>query len=299
MTAPIITPGKLARAMIHARNVSCQSASVDAALSNPLLEATAFCGKLYARGVETGSMTIRGYWASDDPTLEDQLTRVFNGTISPAYFMFAPWCVAGKPCYGGEIKTSSVKVAAPAENIVTVDGELSLVTPNPNYSQGHGSVHRGMVMYYPGDSGITFAGGSGATNGDACNVGRTIGGRLLVHYHLSWVPPVSDYVTIKVQHSANGTTGWVDFTGASVVVRAETMGPGDGVVTVSWSATTEDAYWRVVLTRTGSNAKQFFNLAAWVQYNNGAGTLGEYNIVDDPDTDAWVTDPDSTEYVVI
>lgn len=299
MTAPIITPGKLARAMLHGRNVSCQSASVDATFANPLLSAASFCGMLYARGVETGDMSIRGYWATDDPTLEDQLTKMFNGTTAPAYFALAPWCATGKPCYGGEIKSSSVKVASPAENIVTVDGELSLVTPDPNYSQGHGSVHRGMVMYYPGDSGVTLAGGSGTTNGDACNVGRTIGGRLLVHYHLSWVPPLTDFVNVAVQHSANGTTGWVTFSGSTVTLRAETMGPGDGVLTASWSLASEDAYWRVVLTRSGSNAKQFFNLVAWVQYNNGAGRLGEYNIVDDPDTDAWVTDPDSTEYVVI
>ena len=48
MTAPIITPGKLARAMLHSRNVSCESAAVDTNMSNPLLEATSFCGKLYA-----------------------------------------------------------------------------------------------------------------------------------------------------------------------------------------------------------------------------------------------------------
>ena len=129
-------------------------------------------------------------------------------------------------------------------------------------------------------------------------MGASIGGRLLVHFHLSWVPPLTDYVTIKVQHSANGTTGWADFVGASVVVRAATSGPGDSVATVFWSEVTEDAYWRVVLTRTGSNAKQFFNLFAWAQLNNGAGTLGDFVIVDDPDTDTWVVDPDSTEYVI-
>lgn len=298
MTAPTIVAGKLSRAMIHARNVSCQSASVDAALSNPLLSAAAFCGMLYARGVESGNMTIRGYWATDDPTLEDQLTRAFNGTITPAYFAFAPWCAAGKPCYGGEIKTSSVKVASPAENIVTVDGELSLVTPDADISQGHGSVHRGFVMYYAGDDGVTLAGGAGTTNGDAVQVGASIGGRLLVHYHLSWVPPLTDYVTIKVQHSANGTTGWADFAGASVVVRAETSGPGDNVVTVSWSEVTEDAYWRVVLTRTGSNAKWFHNLFAWAQLNNGAGTLGDFVIVADDDTGGWVDDTDSSDWVI-
>jgi len=298
MTAPIITPGKLTRAMLHSRNVSCESASVDANLSNPLLEATAFCGKLYARGVETGDVTIRGYWASDDPTLEAQLTKVFNGTITPAYFVMAPWGVAGKPCYGGEIKSSTVKVTAPAENIVTVEGEMSLVTPNPNNSQGHGSIHRGMVAYYAGDAGVTLAGGAGTTNGDAITVGASVGGRLLVHYYLSWVPPLTDTVTVKVQHSANGTTGWADFTGASVVVRAETMGPGDNVVTVSWSEVTEDAYWRVVLTRAGSNAKQFFNLFAWVQWNNGAGPLGDFVVVDDVDSGSWVTDPDTSGYVI-
>ena len=298
MTAPVIVPGKNTRAMLHARNVSCQSASVDATLSHPLLEAAAFCGMLYARGVETGDMAIRGYWATDDPTLEDQLTRAFDGTTAPAYFAFAPWCVAGKPCYGGEIKSSSVKVTAPTENIVTVDGELSLVTPDRDISQGHGSVHRGFVLYYAGDDGVTLAGGAGTTNGDAVNVGTSIGGRLLVHYHLSWVPPLTDYVTIKVQHSANGATGWADFTGASVVVRAETMGPGDNVVTVSWSEVTENVYWRVVLTRTGSNAKQFFNLFAWAQLNSGAGTLGDFVIVDDADSGGWVTDPDTSAYVI-
>ena len=298
MTAPIITPGKLTRAMLHSRNVSCQSASVDANLSNPLLEATAFCGKLYARGVEAGDITIRGYWASNDPTLEAQLTKVFGGTISPAYFVVAPWSVAGKPCYGGEIKTSTVTVAAPAENIVTVDGELSLVTPDADVSQGHGSVHRGVVMYYAGDDGVTLAGGSGTTNGDAVNVGASVGGRLLVHYYLSWVPPLTDTVTIKVQHSANGTTGWADFTGASVVVRAETMGPGDNVVTVSWSEVTEDAYWRVVLTRAGSNAKLFYNLFAWAQWGNGAGTLGDFVLVDDASSGEWVTDVDTSGYVI-
>lgn len=298
MTAPIITPGKLTRAMMHSRNVSCESASVDTNLSNPLLEATAFCGRLYARGVETGDITIRGYWASDDPTLESQLHKVFEGIITPAYFVVAPWCAAGKPCYGGEIKSSSVKVTAPAENIVTVDGEMSLVTPDPDVSQGHGSVHRGMVMYYAGDAGVTLAGGSGTTNGDAVNVGSSIGGRLLVHYYLSWVPPLTDTVTIKVQHSANGTTGWTDFTGASVVVKAETMGPGDNVVTVEWSEITEDAYWRVVLTRAGSNAKLFYNLFAWVQWNNGAGALGDFVIVEDSDSESWVTDVDSSDYVI-
>jgi len=298
MTAPIITPGKLTRAMLHSRNVSCESASVDANMSNPLLEAVAFCGRLYARGVETGEITIRGYWATDDPTLESQLHKIFNGTITPAYFVVAPWAVAGKPCYGGEILNSTVKVMAPAENVVTVDGEMSLVTPDADVSQGHGSIHRGMVMYYAGDSGVTLAGGSGTTNGDAVNVGSSIGGRLLVHYYLSWVPPLTDTVTVKVQHSANGTTGWTDFTGASVVVRAETMGPGDNVVTVEWSEATEHAYWRVVLTRAGSNAKLFFNLFAWCQWNNGAGTLGDYVIVDDVDTGGWVTDVDTSEYVI-
>lgn len=298
MTAPIITPGKLARVMLHSRNVSCESASVDANLSNPLLDATAFCGKLYARGVETGNVTIRGYWAASDPTLETQLHMVFNGSITPAYFAVAPHAIAGNPCYGGEIKGSTVKVTAQAENIVTVDGELSLVTPNASASQGHGSVHRGVVLYYAGDSGVTLGGGAGTTNGTAVNIGRSIGGRLLVHYYLSWVPPLTDYVTVKVQHSANGTTGWTDFTGASVVVRAETMGPGDNVVTVSWNEVAEDAYWRVVLTRTGSNAKLFYNLFAWAQWNNGAGTLGDFAIVADPDTDGWVTDVDSSDYVV-
>lgn len=298
MTAPVIVPGRLTRAMLHARNVSCESASVDATLSNPLLEATAFCGKLYARGVETGEMAIRGYWATDDPTLEDQLTRVFNGTVVPAYFAFAPWASAGKPCYGGEIKSSSVKVGAPADNIVTVDGEMSLVTPNRGYSQGHGSEHRGLVMYYAGDDGVTFAGGVATTYGDAVNVGRSVGGRLLVHFHLSWVPPLTDYVSVSVQHSANGTSGWVTFPGSTVTLRADTMEPGDSVVTAGWSLASEDAYWRVALTRAGSNAKQFWNLFAWVQWNNGAGGLGDFVIVQDGDGGEWVNDTEAADWVI-
>jgi len=52
------------------------------------------------------------------------------------------------------------------------------------------------------------------------------------------------------------------------------------------------------LTRAGSNAKQFFNLFAWVQWNNGAGPLGDFVVVDDVDSGSWVTDPDTSGYVI-
>ncbi len=298
MTLPTIIPSKLTRVFLHSRNVSCQSAEVAGKLTYPLIDAPTFCGINRVRGIEGGEYSIRGYWATDDPTLERLLSEVFAGTISPAYFVDAPWCDVGKPCYGGEIKTSTVNVSAPTENVVAVSGDLSLVTPDRNNVQGGGSAHRGHILYYAGDDGVTLAGGAGTTNGTAVNMGRSIGGRLLVHFHLSWVPPLTDYVTVTLQHSANGTTGWANFAGVSIVVKADAMGPGDTVLVDTWNEVTEDAYWRVVLTRTGANAKLFYNLFVWAQINTGGGTEGTFVVVNDSDTDTWVDDSDSSEYVI-
>lgn len=297
MTAPIITPGRLTRVFLHSYNVSCESAEVAGTFTSPLIDAPTFCGITRVRGIEAGEYSLRGYWATDDPTLERQLSQVFDGTISPAFFVDAPWCEAGKPCYGGEIKSSTVTITTPVENVITVAGDLSLVTPDRNVSQGGGVVHRGHILYYAGDDGVTLAGGSSTTNGTAVNVGRSIGGRLLVHFRLSWVPPLTDYVTVTLQHSPNGTTGWANFTGVSITVRADTMGPGNAVLLDTWNEVTEDAYWRVVLTRTGSNAKLFFNLFIWAQINTGGGADGSFVIVEDSDG-TWVDDSDSSEYVI-
>ena len=298
MTPPPLVAAKNTRLFLHERNVSCHSTEVDGSMTTPTLDATTFCGVQRAMGVEEGKFTIRGYWASDDPILEERLSAIFVGTVNPAYFCYAPYCAANYPCYGGQIKGSSVKVASPVENLVTVDGELMLLTPDKNYSQGFGSVHRGRVLYYAGDDGVTLSGGAGTTNGTATQVGASIGGKLYAHFHLSWVPPLTDYVTVTLQHSANGTTGWANFTGVSIVLKAEAMGPGATVLIDEWNEVTEDAYWRVVLTRTGSNAKLFFNLYIWAQVNTGAGTEGTFVIVEDSDSGTWVTDVDSSEYVI-
>jgi hypothetical protein len=223
---------------------------------------------------------------------------VFAGTISPAHFVDAPHCVVGNPCYGGRIKTSTVNVSSPAEGVVTVSGELSLITPDRDNVQGDGSAFRGRILYYGGDSGVTLAGGAGTTNGTAVNMGRSIGGRLSVHFYLSWVPPLTDYVTVTLQHSANGTTGWTNFADVSIVVKADARGPGDTVLVDTWNEITEDPYWRVVLTRTGSNTKLFYNLFIWAQINTGGGAEGTFVMVNDSDTDTWVDDSDSSEYVI-
>lgn len=297
MALPTIVASKSTRIFLHSRNVSCQSASVDGTMTMPMLEAPTFCGMAYVPGVEDGKYSIRGYWAGDDPTLEQKLSQIFEGTINPAYFVDAPYCAADYPCYGGQIKNSSVKVAAPVENVVTVDGELTLLTPDRNYSQGFGSAHRGRILYYAGDDGVTLAGGVATTYGSAVQMGRSVGGRLYVHFHLSWVPPLTDYVTISLQHSPNGTSGWATIPGAYVVVLAGAMGPGDAVLVASWSSVIEDGYWRVRFLTAGANAKQFFNLFAWAQVNTGSGTEGTFIIVQDADG-TWVWDDEAADWVV-
>lgn len=298
MTLPSLVAGKNTRVFLHYRNVSCQSTEVDGKMTTPTYDAVTFCGIQRVPGVEEGKFTIRGYWATDDPTLEEMLSAVFSGSISPAYFVDAPYCAVDYPCYGGQIKTSSVKIASPVEGIVTIDGELSLTTPDRTYSQGFGPSYRGRIMYYPGDSGITLDGGSGTTNGSAVYVGPSIAGQLHAHFHLSWVPPLTDFVNIVVQHSANGTSGWVTFPGSTITMSAEAMGPGASVLTAHWFLATEDPYWRVILTRSGSNAKQFFNLFVWATVNTGAGTEGDYVMVADSDSGEWVEDTDASDWVI-
>lgn len=298
MALPTLVAGKNTRVFLHSRNVSCQSATVDGKMTIPMLDAPTFFGIQRVPGVEDGKYSLRGYWATDDPTLEEKLSQIFSGAISPAYFVDAPYCVADYPCYGGQIRSSAVKVAAPVEGIVTIDGELSLLTPDQTYSQGFGSAFRGRIMYYAGDAGVTFAGGVATTYGDAVYIGPSVGGQLHAHFHLSWVPPLTDFINVSVQHSANGTSGWVTFPGSTITLRAEAMGPGDGVPTAHWFLATEDPYWRVVLTRAGSNAKQFFNLFMWATVNTGAGTDGDYVIVADSDSGEWVDDTDASDWVI-
>jgi hypothetical protein len=266
-------------------------------MEQALLEAKTFCGMQYAAGVQGGTYGVRGYLASDDPTLERQLSRVFNGEIVPAYFVDAPNCAADQPCYAGRIKVSTVKVASPVEGIVTVDGDLTLQTPDPTYAQGFGPAFRGRILYYAGDAGVTFAGGAGTLNGDAVTMGPSVAGMVYASFYLSWVPPLTDFVSLSVQHSANGTSGWVTFPGSTITLKAEAMGPGDGVLTASWYLVTEDPYWRVVLTRAGANAKQFFNLFVWATVNTGSGTEGSFVLVQDDDG-TWVWDDESSAWVI-
>lgn len=293
-----LTASKNTRVFLHAINVSCQSAEVDGTMTLPMLDATTFCGIQRVPGVQDAKYMIRGYWRTEGSDLERGLSEVFDGTVVPAYFVDAPYCAADYPCYGGEIRGSAVKVASPVEGIVSIDGELTLETPDRNFSQGFGPAYRGRILYYPGDSGITLAGGSGTTNGSAVQMGRSIGGQLHAHFHLSWVPPLTDYVTVTLQHSANGTTGWTNFTGVSIVLRADAMGPGKAVLTATWNEVTEDAYWRVVLTRTGSNAKWFLNLFMWAHVNTGSGIEGTFVVVNDSDSSTWVQDDDTTDWVI-
>ena len=298
MAQPPIVAGKNTRIFLHSRNVSCLSASVDGTMTMPMLDAPTFCGIVRVPGLQDGKYSIRGYWGRDDPTLEEKLSQIFSGAISPAYFVDAPYCAADYPCYGGEIKGSTVKVATPSENVITVEGELTLQTPDRTYSQGFGPAFRGRILYYAGDGGVTFAGGVATTYGSAVTMGPSVAGKVHASFHLSWVPPLTDFVSLSVQHSANGTSGWVTFPGSTITLKAEAMGPGDGVLTANWYLVTEDPYWRVVLTHAGSNAKQFFNLFVWATVNTGAGTEGTFVIVADSDSTEWVEDTDAADWVI-
>lgn len=287
MALPTLTPGKLTRLWLHYQRVSNETSGSELRLSVNVLEGAVYeGGRVLQLGEDNSRVDLKGYLTGDQ-NLETRLYDCLNTTAARYYAEAPDASVAGNPVYGGLIQANEVKITNPTVGLVAIDGTLMLKTPDSRYVSGN--PYRGRMMY---NAHVVFPAGTiAAVNGPAINMGSSIGGMVYGHYSLLWVP-AGNSITIKVQHSADGATGWTDFAGATATLTAETNGPGLGVAVIAWQETTTDAYWRVVLTPAGLAGKTL-DLMTWGQYNDGRGLRNfqesGYELVEDSLME-WVLD---------
>lgn len=228
--------GRNTGVIVNEHDLSRFFKSVEISGEAELVDTTTFTApaKTYIPGYRDGKASLDGLFGSKDPAqvndpkeVDDVLQPILGDDANTQLVLIAQEGLdaIGKTASIFQAKSSKYSVKAPYNGVVSVMSEL----------QADGGINVGVLLAHKA---IRTATGSGA----AYDLGAATTGGLVAQLHLFAISGAGANITVTIEDSADGATGWAligSFTGASAAVarRIAAIGNVRRYVRAVWTIT--------------------------------------------------------------
>lgn len=189
--------GNRARILCDGVNLSCVTSTLNIEQTTGEYDATTLCSDVveYRPGMSQGGISIDGYFHGVEAAEEEALYLALG---SPTKIVAGILDYTALPCSAYVIENASnlgMVWSAPTDGLITMNGSF----------KGREGMKRGRALFYN----VTRSTPGQLTAVQNTDVESTDTGRIFV-FLTDWTGTRTSAITLDVQTSANGTTGWSD-----------------------------------------------------------------------------------------